>query len=85
MVLAQGTCAMNIVWSLVMNVSDATILSITLKLSIMLLEASFMLLDTSFTTFIVRATVATIVNYDHNMLIVQATRVTPHKNISGVN
>ncbi len=53
MVLAQGACAMSIVWSLVMNVSDATILSITLELSIMLLEASFMLLETSFTTNIV--------------------------------
>jgi hypothetical protein len=53
MVLAQGACTMNILWSLVMNVSGVTIWSVTLELSIMLLEASFMLLETSFKTYIV--------------------------------
>jgi hypothetical protein len=41
----------------------------------MLLDASFMPLEVSFMTFIVLATVATIVNYDNNTFIVQATEL----------
>ncbi len=58
-----------------MIISGVTILSITLVLSIMLLDASFMPLEVSFMTFIVLATVATIVNYDNNTFIVQATEL----------
>ncbi len=58
-----------------MIISGVTILSITLELSIMLLDASFMPLEVSFMTFIALATVATIVNYDNNTFIVQATEL----------
>jgi hypothetical protein len=53
-------------------VSDATIRSITLETSIMLLEVSFALLDPSFMMFIVQASLA-FVTYNHNMFIAQAT------------
>ncbi len=59
-------------------ISAATIRSITLESPVMLLEASltlledlFMHLESSFTTIIVYATVAVIVNYDRNIFIVQ--------------
>jgi hypothetical protein len=47
-------------------VSDATIWSITLEASITLPQASFM-------AFVVQATGATIVNYNYNTFILQAT------------
>jgi hypothetical protein len=44
----------------------------------MLLEASFTLLDASLTTRVVQATVATIINYNHNTFIVLATSLPLH-------
>jgi hypothetical protein len=66
----------------VMIVSDATFQSITLKSSSTLLEASFTLLEESFEIFIVLAEVVTIVNYDRNMFIVQATGYLCFKHLS---
>jgi hypothetical protein len=63
--------------------SYATIWSVTLESSIALFKVSFVLKEVSFlhivvplrsfVTFIVQSTVATIVNYAHNMFIVQAS------------
>ncbi len=59
-----------------MIVSDSNISSVILESSITLLEGSFTLLEASFVMFITQCTVATIVNYDHNMFILEATAVT---------
>ncbi len=54
------------VYKHVMVVSEATMLSVTL-------ESSFMIVNYDHNAFTVHGVVATIVNYDHNMFIVQVT------------